>query len=108
MTRTTRELLRVARDLKILGEWHRPPFHTYRQRIGHWQQLEGLWRVMLIDSEGQVVFGSQWSGREVIEAHKKGWTHAYITSRIQNQYSDVDVDCDHNKIPDEPRELERR
>lgn len=105
MTRLAKALLQVAIDLRVLAEWHTPPYVVVRTRSGPWQLAGGAWKVFLMDSQGNIVFGSQWSGSEVVAAHRKGLTHAYQTGN--NWDSDVDVDCDHNKCPSTPRELKR-
>lgn len=101
MTRLARELLQVAIDLRVLAEWHKPPYVVVRTRSGPWQLAGGAWKVLLMDSQGNIIFGSQWSGGEVVKAHRNGLTHAYQAGRN----SDVDVDCDHDKCPTTPREL---
>lgn len=101
-TRTTVGLVRVANDLLITTPLHRPPFRVRRTYAGFWQLSAGAWKFFLEDADGRLVFGSAWNAKDVIQAHRKGLTYAWLCG---GGFGEVEVGCDHDKCPNEPREF---
>ncbi len=78
MTKTAIAILQVLRDLQTVGKITKA-IEIRRTRAGYWQLSAGAWSWYAVDDKtGMEVCGSQYTCREVIQAHSEKQVEVYF------------------------------
>ena len=71
-TRTAARLLQMAADIGLVRQLPLLPVRVWRTRAGRHQRSAGAWSWILMSADGQELFGSADSARDILSAHGEG------------------------------------